>query len=215
MSFEQVLTDLNNGRIETSEYSRPESDGTDIEFQRSEFVGWFRKALVRNRIAWRASIDLAEQDWVDRKVTCGDTRYTWSPFQIKDASSCSTHGSEVWWMAFVLKQITPQFLLQTDLDTGKPFLKAKKGHRLIPPESLHNTPVEDVDYGGCSDDEPEVVTPNHMMMQPCPENFKVKQQRVASFDAWLDQASKRLAVNNIDLPDSPSESSPSSDVHAE
>ena len=117
-------------------------------------------------------------------------------------------------MAFVLKQITPRSLLQKDLDTGKPFLKAKKGHRLIPHESLHITPVEDVDYGGCSDDEPEVVTAKHMM-QPCPENFKIKQQRAASFRAWLGQASKRPAVNQIDLPDSTSESSPSSDVHAE
>ena len=118
-------------------------------------------------------------------------------------------------MAFVLKQITPQFLAHQDLDTGKPFFRARKGHRLIHNESLHVTPVGEVDYGGCSDDEPEVVTAKHMMMQPCPENFKVKQQRVASFDAWLDQASIRLAVNNMNLPDSPPESSPSSDVHAE
>ena len=117
-------------------------------------------------------------------------------------------------MAFVLKQITPRFLLQKDSDTGKPFLKAKKGHRLIPNESLHVTPVDKVDYGGCSDDEPEVVAPK-MMTQPCPENSKVKKKQIASFNAWLDQASIRLAVNNIPLPDSPSESSPSSDVHAE
>ena len=117
-------------------------------------------------------------------------------------------------MAFVLKQITPQFLAHQDLDTGKPFFRAKKGHRLIHNESLHVTPVEEVDYGGCSDDEPEVVTPK-MMTQPCPENFKVKKQKLASFDAWLDQASIRLKVNNIPLPHSPSESPPSSDVHAE
>ena len=65
--------------------------------------------------------------------------------------------------------------VQKDLDTGKPFLKDKKGHRLMPNECLHITPVEDVEYGGCSDDdEPEVVTAKHMM-QPCPENFKINQ----------------------------------------
>ena len=70
---------------------------------------------------------------------------------------------------------TKPTIVQKDLDTGKPFLKGKKGHRLMPNECLHITPVEDVEYGGCSDDdEPEVVTAKHMM-QPCPENFKIKQ----------------------------------------
>ena len=101
MNYEKVLADLRDGNIDTSLYSRPQSDGTDTDYQREGFFKWFQRALERNRLAWCASIDLAEQDWVDEKRESGDLRYTWSPFQYRDPSSWSIHGSEVWWMALV------------------------------------------------------------------------------------------------------------------
>ena len=201
MHYEKVLADLRDGSIDTSLYSLPQSDGTDIDYQRKGFLKWFQGALERNRMAWCASIDLAEQDWVDEKRKSDDLRYIWSPFQYRDPSSYSIHGSEVWWIAFVLKQVPPRFLQQLDLDTGRPFSQGKKGHRIIPNHCLHITPVSDVEYGGTSTEEPAVVIEQEMMRLP--ENVNVKKPS-AAFKEWLLQASRRLRVNDINLPSPPS-----------
>ena len=133
-SREGVIAWLNADRIDVSEY-----EGDAIE-QKVRFLEWWEREVTTRRLVQANASILEMQGYVQ------EAENDWSLVQYKVPGSTSVYGTEIWDLCLYTKRRLLGFMYHLDSETGKPYMKSKKGHHVLSDFALHVSPPPTVLY---------------------------------------------------------------------